>query len=120
MKTRQAKRASEVPNNERMRSVLGSCLSNQSKFRYVLLGSGYASRQNFVCIDKKGKHVIAALKDHWLVAPNEDNKKQRHFVLIDALSFETQKLCSAGLKPVAMKVHRYGSSLQISMAALAC
>lgn len=43
MKTRQVKRASEVTNNELMRSMLAVCLSNQLQFRCVLLGSGYAS-----------------------------------------------------------------------------
>lgn len=74
-----------------MRSMLAACLSNPLLFRYGLLDSWSAAYENCALIDKKGKHLIAALKHNRLVALNEDNKKQGRLVRIDALSLgETQ------------------------------
>lgn len=57
MKARQVKLASEVRKNELMRSMLAACSSSQLQFRYGLLGSWYASQENFALTDKKGKHL---------------------------------------------------------------
>ena len=86
MKTRQVKRASKVTQNELMRSMLPAGLSNQLQFRYGLLDSWYASQENSAFIDKRGKHVIAALNDNRLAALNEHDKKQGRLVRIDALT----------------------------------
>lgn len=59
------------------------------------------------------------MKDRRRVVPNEDDKKQRRFVLIDALSLETHKQCAAGSNPMERKVFWSGASLQISMSVLA-
>ena len=45
--TRHVKRASEVTKNEQMRQMVGRCVANQLKFRYVLIDSWFAAKENF-------------------------------------------------------------------------
>lgn len=67
-------------------------------------------QENVALIDKKGKHVIATLKDNRLVALNEDEKKQGRFVRIDALRLGINKLCAAGSKAMTRKCFWSGAS----------
>jgi hypothetical protein len=62
--TRQVKRASEVTKNEQMREMIGTCVANHLKFRYVLMDSWFAASVNFEYIVRKKKHFIAVLKDN--------------------------------------------------------
>ncbi len=51
-----------------MRQMIDTCISNDLKFRFVLMDSWFSSEENFDFITRKGKHFIAALKDNRLVA----------------------------------------------------
>lgn len=102
--TRQIKRASEVTKNAQMREMIGTCLANQLKFRYVLMDSWFAAQENFEYIVKKGKHFIAALKDNRLVALSESDKKEGRFVRIDTLQLTDQQAVRGWLKGFADEV----------------
>ncbi len=96
--TRQIKRASLVTKNELMRDMMGVCMANQLQFRYVLMDSWYAAKENFEFIRKKGKHFIAALKDNRLVTLNEADKKNGRFARIDRVSLPEKQAVHGWLK----------------------
>lgn len=96
--TRRVKRASEVTKNELMREMIGSCVGNGLKFRYVLMDSWFAARENFEYIVKKNKHFIAALKDNRLVALSEQDRAQGRFVRVDTLQLTDKQAVRGWLK----------------------
>ena len=104
LKTRQIKRASLVTKNELMREMIGTCVNNTLKFRYVLMDSWFGSVENFDFIVKKKKHFIAALKDNRLVALSEEDKRQGRFVRIDALELSDKQAVRGWLKGYANAV----------------
>ena len=71
--------------NALMREMIGACVNNTLKFRYVLMDSWFGSVENFDFIVKKKKHFIAALKENRLVALSEEDKEKGYFVRIDTL-----------------------------------
>lgn len=98
VETRQLKRASLVTKNEQMRDMIAVCIANQLKFRYVLMDSWYAARENFEFIVKKKKHFIAALKENRLVALNEADKKKGRYQRIDSVSLLEKQAVRGWLK----------------------
>lgn len=62
LETRKIKRRSEKTKNELMREMIGACIHNALKSRFVLMDSWFASQDSFEYITGKGKHFIAALK----------------------------------------------------------
>jgi hypothetical protein len=96
--THQLKRASMVTKNELMRDMITACLGNQLKFRYVLMDSWYAARENFDFIVKKKKHFIAALKENRLVALNEADRKQGRYQRIESVSLLDKQAVRGWLK----------------------
>lgn len=96
--TRQLKRSSEVTKNEQMREMIGTCIDRQLKFRYVLMDSWFAAKENFEYIVKKKKHFIAALKDNRLVALSEEDKKEGRFVRVDTLQLKDKQSVRGWLK----------------------
>lgn len=96
--TRRVKRASEVTKNELMREMIGSCVGNELKFRYVLMDSWFAAKENFEYIVKKNKHFIAALKDNRLVALSEQDRAQGCFVRVDTLQLTDKQAVRGWLK----------------------
>lgn len=96
--TRHVKRAAEVTKNELMREMIGACLANQLKFRYVLMDSWFAAQENFDYIVKKKKHFIAALKDNRLVALSEQDKKEGRYRRIDTLQLTDRHAVRGWLK----------------------
>jgi hypothetical protein len=104
VETRQIKRASLVTKNEQMRQMIGVCLMNQLSFRYVLLDTWFAAKENFDYIVKKKKHFIAALKDNRLVALSEKDKKEGRFVRIDTLQLIDQQAVRGWLKGINFEV----------------
>lgn len=98
VQTRQIKRASEITKNEQMRDMIGTCIANQLKFRYVLMDSWFATKENFDYIVKKKKHFIATLKDNRLVALSEEDKKQGRFVRVDTLQLTDKQTVRGWLK----------------------
>ena len=83
--TRKIKRTSIVTKNELMRQMIEQCVKNQLKFRYILMDSWFAAKENFEFILKKNKHFVAALKDNRLVALSLADKKQGRFVRVSEL-----------------------------------
>jgi hypothetical protein len=104
MATRQPRRASLATKNELMRDMMAVCMANQLKFRYVLMDSWYAARENFEFIVRKGKHFIAALKDNRLVALSEAHKEQGRYERIDRVSLLEQQAVRGWLKGYGKEV----------------
>jgi len=104
VQTRQVKRASEITKNEMMRNMIGTCVNNTLKFRYVLMDSWFAAVENFNFIVSKKKHFIAALKNNRLVALSEADKQQGRFVRIDTLALSDQHAVRGWLKGYAHEV----------------
>lgn len=98
LETRHVKRAAEVTKNELMREMIGACLANQLKFRYVLMDSWFAAQENFEYIVKKKKHFVAALKDNRLVALSEQDKKEGRYRRIDTLQLTDKHAVRGWLK----------------------
>jgi len=96
--TRRVKRASEVTKNELMRRMIGTCLGNGLKFRYVLMDSWFAAKENFEYIMKKDRHFIAALKDNRLVALSVQDRKEGRFVRVDKLELTDKQAVRGWLK----------------------
>ena len=98
LKTRQVKRKSDITKNELMRQMIGTCIANALKFRFVLMDSWFSSEENFDFITSRGKHFIAALKDNRLVALKEEDRKMKRFVRVDELDFPEQTAVQGWLK----------------------
>jgi Transposase DDE domain len=98
LKTRKIKRCSEVTKNELLREMLGTCVANNLKFRYVLMDIWFASQENFAEIVKKGKHFIAALKSNRLVALSEQDRQAGRFVSVESLPLTDQQAVRGWLK----------------------
>lgn len=96
--TRKVKRASMVTKNELMRQMIGQCVQNQLKFRYVLMDCWFAAKENFEFILKKNKHFVAALKNNRLVALSLDDKKQGRFVKVSELELSDKQAVRGWLK----------------------
>ena len=96
--TRKVKRACVVTKNEHLREMVAACVSNQLKFRYVLMDSWFAAQENFEFIVEKKKHFIAALKDNRLVALSEEDKKQGRFVRVNLLALTDRHAVRGWLK----------------------
>ena len=104
LKSGKIKRKSEVTKNEMMREMIGACIRNALKFRFVLMDSWFASKENFDFITGKGRHFIAALKSNRLVALSEEDRKNKCFVRIDELDFPEQTAVQGWLKDHAKAV----------------
>jgi hypothetical protein len=104
LQTRQLKRKSEVTKNELMREMIGACLRNGLKFRFVLMDSWFASKENFEFITGRQRHFIAALKNNRLVALSEEDRKNKRFVRVDELDFPEQTAVQGWLKDYAKAV----------------
>lgn len=104
VKTRQVKRASDVTKHELMRAMIGTCVRNAIKFRYVLTDRWLASKENFEFILKKNKHFISVLKDNRLVALSEEDKKPGRFVRISQLELTDKQAVRGWLKGFQQEV----------------
>src|SRR5512144_1214724 len=83
--TRQVKRVSAVTKNQLLQEMFLRGVHSRLKFRYVLMDSGYAAKDNFELILAQGKHFVAVLKDNRRVALNETDKPPGRFVRVDSL-----------------------------------
>jgi hypothetical protein len=98
IETRRVRRLSEVTKNELMREMIGTCLQNDLKFRFVLMDSWFSSKENFEFITGKSKHFICALKDNRLIALSEEDKKKKRFTRVDELKFPDGGVVQGWLK----------------------
>jgi len=86
IKTRRIKRKSEVTKNELFRQMLSVCQKNQLKYRYVLIDSWFAAKDNLTLIRQDlDKHFVAALKSNRTVALSLEEKLEGRFSQINAL-----------------------------------
>ena len=85
IETRKVKRKSEVTKNELMRDMIQVAIKNQLKFKYVLMDTWFAAKENFEYITKKNKHFIAALKSNRLFATSLENKHNGKFIKVSTL-----------------------------------
>lgn len=104
LETRKIKRRSEKTKNELMREMIGACIHNALKFRFVLMDSWFASQENFEYITARGKHFIAALKSNRLVALSEDDRGNKRFVAVDELEFPEHGVVQGWLNGYAKEV----------------
>lgn len=96
--TRQVKRVSEVTKNQLVQEMFLRCVHNRLKFRYVLMDSWFAAKDNFELILAQGKHFVAVLKNNRLVALNEADKQQGRFVRVDSLPLADKQTVRGWLK----------------------
>lgn len=78
--------------------MVGQCIQNQLKFRYVLMDCWFAAKENFEFIVKKNKHFVAALKNNRLVALSLDDKKQGRFTKVSELALSDKQAVRGWLK----------------------
>ena len=102
--TRQLKRRSTVTKNELMRQMIGACIRNELKFRFVLMDSWYSATENFEFITGKDRHFIAALKDNRLIALSEEDRKNKRFVRVEELDLPEQTVVRGWLKDYGKEV----------------
>lgn len=88
-KTGKEKDKSSKTKNEMLREMLGRCIYNGIKFRYVLFDSWFSAADNMNYIVHECKrHFITEIKDNRLVALSLENKKAGKFVNIKSLELE--------------------------------
>jgi DDE superfamily endonuclease len=96
--TRQVKRASEVTKNEPLRDMVSTCVAKGLKFRYVLMDSWFAAKENFEFIVRKKKHFIAALKDNRRGALSGQDKREGRLVRVDTVQLTNKQAVRGWLK----------------------
>ena len=85
------KRRSEVTKNKLMRDLIQIAIQNQIPFRYVLMDSWFASKENFEFIAGHGKHFIAAVKSNRLFARSSEDKLNGRFEKVGALGLRDKE-----------------------------
>ena len=85
------KRRSEVTKNKLMRDLIQRAMQNQILFRYVLMDSWFASKENFEFIAGHGKHFIAAVKSNRLFARSLEDKLNGCFEKVGALGLRDKE-----------------------------
>ena len=96
--TRQVKRASEVTKKPLLQQMFLRCIHHQRKFRYVLMDSWFAAKDNFDLILAQGKHFVAVLQDNRRVVLSEADKQQGRFVRVDSLRLADKQAVRGWLK----------------------
>ena len=100
-KTGKLKRRSATTKNERFRRMLTQCVHNRIEFGYVLADSWFASAENMrhvkLVLDRD---FIFALKANRKVALSLEDKRQGHYVRVDALVIEPDTVREVYLKEV--------------------
>ena len=98
LKTKKRKRKSEVTKNELMRDMIQTAVTNQLKFKYILMDTWFGAKENFEFIIKKKKEFIAALKSNRLFATSLDNKHKGKFIRVDSLKLSDKESIRGYLK----------------------
>ena len=92
------KRKAEKTKNELMREMLQSALTNRIPFRFVLMDSWFAAKENFEFITKRKKHFIAAIKSNRLFARSLEEKHQGKFIKVEDIELEDKESIRGYLK----------------------
>jgi len=85
------KRKAKKTKNEIMRELLQSAIINRIPFRFVLMDSWFAAKENFEYIAKKKKHFIAALKSNRLFAKSLKDKHQGKFIKVEDIELKDKQ-----------------------------
>ncbi len=129
VQTRQHKRQSSLTKNEHLRQMLRVCQQNQLHYRYVLTDSWFSSKENMSFIKVElNKDFIMALKSNRTVTLSQEDKRQGHFVRVDALPLEDNTVLPVYIKGLAFPVmlarqvftNKDGSSGVLYLAASDC
>lgn len=103
-KTEKLKRRSSLSKNELARELIGNCIHNQIKFRYVLGDCWFSSRENMEFIVAKGKHFIFDLKSNRTIALSMEDKQKGVFRAVQSLGWEEGSVKTGYLKGMDMPV----------------
>jgi hypothetical protein len=74
-----------------MRGLIQIAIQNRIPFRYVLMDSWFASKENFEFITGHGKHFIAAVKSNRLFARSLEDKLNGCFEKVGALGLRDKE-----------------------------
>jgi DDE superfamily endonuclease len=102
--TEKLQRRSSVTKNELARELIGNCLQNQIKFRYVLGDCWFSAKENMEYIVKQGKHFIFDLKSNRTIALTMEDKLSGVFRAVSSLDWEEQQVKTGYLKGMDMPV----------------
>ncbi len=91
IESRKEKRRSLKTKNELMRELFKVTIQNHIKFKYVLIDSWFASKENFQYIRKYKKHFISAIKSNRVFATSLENKLQGKFERVDKIKQADEK-----------------------------
>ena len=95
------KRVCPTSKHEYFRELVGTAVSNDIPFRYVLADTWFACVENMIYIKKKmGKDFVFPLKENRLVALSEENKKQGIYVPLSSLELEENQTLQIWLEGV--------------------
>jgi IS4 transposase len=86
--TEKLQRKSSVTKNELARSLIGSIIQNQVKFRYCLADSWFSSKENMEFIVGKKKHFVFALKSNRTFVLSKEDKLNGTFIAVSDLPWE--------------------------------
>ena len=98
IKTKKARRKSEITKNEMLREMLTTCIRNGLKFHFVLFERWFSSKENFNFIRQKEKHFISEVKNNRLIATSKENKINKRFTRIDEVDLPENTLIQGWLK----------------------
>ena len=80
LKTRREKRRSEVTKNERLRSMIDTCMKNKIQFTWARFDSWFSSVDHMEHIKlQHKKEFIGTLKSNRLAALTEEDRKNKKF-----------------------------------------
>lgn len=102
--TEKLQRKSSVTKNALARSLLGSTIQNQVKFRYCLADSWFSSKENMEFIVDKKKHFIFALKSNRTFASSKQDKRDGKFIAVSDLEWEENTPKAGYLRGMDMPV----------------
>lgn len=92
------KRKSEETKNILVRKMLLTTIHNQIPFRFVLMDSWFAAKENFEFIEKNGKHFIAALKSNRLFALSLEDLYNSRFQKVEEIKLKDKEALRGYLK----------------------
>lgn len=112
--TEKLQRKSSVTKNEQARSLLGSVIQNQVKFRYCLADSWFSSQENMEFIVGKKKHFIFALKSNRTFAVSKQDKLNGTFTAVSGLAWEENTPKTGYLRGMDMPVKASQTKIKAS------
>lgn len=104
LQTRKEKRKSLVTKNQMLRSMVEQSLKNKLPFRYVLADAWFASSENMLFIDRRGKVFIFDLEANRLAALTPAERNNARFARIDQLPLAENTPTRLYLKDLEIQV----------------